>query len=560
MRRILLGGLGLALGVFAPPVFAQQPRPTSPPARGAAFGKPSAVSAPTTAAPVESEITPVGLFRNGPSRPSVSQAPPGSFGAPTPVITQPPGTTGTVIGVSPVPAPMPAPGGMPLFQPGMAQPVPPPRPVTGTPPSVTETRDPTGRVPTGTVVPSVSPDVFECPEPGLDEPMYGSGPRFGLDRLRGMGQTWVSAEVLLWWNRSTQVPPLVTTGPINSASNGILGQPGTQTLLAGTFGDTYHVGGRIGVGHWFGDSQCRGVDARLFWVAPTTATFTATTQPGLLLARPFTNVNPTVVDPTLARTSNINFGSSSEVVAGLPLATGSVVATMKSTVWGAEANYRRFLAGNGCARLDGLIGYRYLDVREELTIMEQFARVPGSDPTIGPAGNAGRLFDRFRTENHFHGGQVGLVGSIQRGRWSLDGRGTVALGTVFQSADITGGQQLLGFNGALQNVPGGLLAVPGANIGHFEQNRFAVVPEVGVNLGYQVTSHLKVFVGYNFLYLSSAVRPGGVIDQNIDAARVPNLLPPNSPGGPIFPAQPMPQLHTSGYFIQGINFGLVYRW
>ena len=49
-------------------------------------------------------------------------------------------------------------------------------------------------------------------------------------------------------------------------------------------------------------------------------------------------------------------------------------------------------------------------------------------------------------------------------------------------------------------------------------------------------------------------------DPSIDAARVPNLLPPEAPGGPVLPARPIPLMSTSGYFIQGINFGMVYRW
>jgi hypothetical protein len=50
-----------------------------------------------------------------------------------------------------------------------------------------------------------------------------------------------------------------------------------------------------------------------------------------------------------------------------------------------------------------------------------------------------------------------------------------------------------------------------------------------------------------------------VIDTNIDAARVPNLLPAGSavPTTAIHPTVP---LTTSGYFVQGINFGLAYRW
>ncbi len=538
MRRILLGGLGIALGVFTPPALAQQPTPQQPPARGAAFGKPAALPDPSAGTQSDSGVTPAGLFRDGPRRTVVNA--PGTFGQPTPVISQPPG------GGS---APM-APGGMPMVQPG-ANPIPAPRPAPGGPPMITETRDPMARVPGVVVVPSVSPDIYECP-PGLEDPMFDGRPRLGLDRLAGCGKTWVSAELLLWWNRSTQVPALVTTS--SPQFNGIVGQGDTRVLLGGSFGETYHVGGRVGVGHWFGDGECRGVDARLFWVAPSSASFSASVPPFGLLARPFFNVNPTVMTP------NVGVGPSAEVVAGPGVAVGSVTATMRSTVWGAEVNYRRYLAGDACTRVDALVGYRYLGMTETLTVTESFNRVAGTNGAVGTPAVSGIITDQFRTQNSFHGGQVGLVGTVQRGRWSLDGRGTIAFGTVFQTADISGSQVLALTDGTVAMVPGGLLAVPGANIGRFTQNRFAVMPEVGLNLGYQLTSRMKVFVGYNFLYLSSALRPGGVIDTNIDAARVPNLLPADSGGTPVFPPRPMPQLHPSGYFIQGINFGLVYKW
>ena len=106
MRRILLGGLGIAFGVFTPPAVAQQPAP-NPPARAATLGRPSAI--PDVAPGADPSITPAGLFRDGPARPIVTYAP-GAFGAPTPVMAQPPGSS--------VPISTPSPGGMPMVQPG----------------------------------------------------------------------------------------------------------------------------------------------------------------------------------------------------------------------------------------------------------------------------------------------------------------------------------------------------------------------------------------------------------------------------------------------------------
>jgi hypothetical protein len=49
-----------------------------------------------------------------------------------------------------------------------------------------------------------------------------------------------------------------------------------------------------------------------------------------------------------------------------------------------------------------------------------------------------------------------------------------------------------------------------------------------------------------------------LINTNIDAARIPNFLA----GGraPLPFAQPTPQFHLSDYFVQGISFGVQFRW
>jgi hypothetical protein len=351
----------------------------------------------------------------------------------------------------------------------------------------------------------------------------------------------------MWWTRAADVPPLVTTS--SPQFNGILGTGDTRALVAGPFGQTFHSGVRVGAVRWFGDDdcQCRGIETRLFFLGEASSGFTATTGQYPLLARPFINVNP--AEP----------GSFSEVVAAVGRANGGVSVQLQNQVWGAEVNYRRNLFNNGCARVDAIVGYRFLDVKESLGISENFNN-PGVSFGGVPA-VSGTVIDSFKTENQFHGGQIGLVGEIKRGRWSIDGRASVAFGSLTRTADIAGGQQFILANGAVMNVPGGLLAIPGTNIGKFTDNVFAVVPEVGLNVNYQLTSRLKLFVGYNFLYLGDALRPGDVIDPYVDAARIPNFALAGHPL-PVLtdPLHPHPQFKSSGFFVQGISFGLVFTW
>jgi hypothetical protein len=406
--------------------------------------------------------------------------------------------------------------------------------------------------PGGVIVPSVGPDA--CP-PGMEEPIFGTGmpvvageaPGWGaLTRFAGFeNQWWTTGEYLMWWTRSTQLPTLITTS--SPQFGGIIGAGDTRSILSGSFGDTMHSGARFGIGRWFGPEQCRGLEGRFFFLGQNGTTFATDTNSYPLLARPFFNVNQP-------------FGAFSEITAAPGVATGGIEVHLKNSLWGAEVNFRRNLGGNECARLDAIVGYRHVNFKEQLLISETFARTPNSDLNVG-VGNivAGTITDSFRTENNFHGGQIGLAGEMRRGRWYVDGRASIAFGTVFQRSEIAGGQQVLFNNGTTGQFAGGLLALPGANIGSFSATRFAVVPEVGLNLGYHLTPQLKMFVGYNFLYLSNVLRPAGTIDPAVDASRIPNFLV-NAPPALGGQARPLPAMRTTDFFAQGISFGLQFTW
>jgi len=146
----------------------------------------------------------------------------------------------------------------------------------------------------------------------------------------------------------------------------------------------------------------------------------------------------------------------------------------------------------------------------------------------------------------------------QWGRFSVALRGSVALGVTHQELDITGAQLVTPPGGPATAFTGGLLAV-GPNLGQFSRDRFGVVPEVSVNLGYWLTPYLKAYAGYNFLYWSNVIRPGDQIDRVVDLTFVPNTPAMNPP---TFSGQfrPQPLFQQSGFWAQGIQFGLEARW
>ncbi len=122
--------------------------------------------------------------------------------------------------------------------------------------------------------------------------------------------------------------------------------------------------------------------------------------------------------------------------------------------------------------------------------------------------------------------------------------------------------QIFGNQAQIDNVlgtrtfSGGLLALS-TNSGHFRTDRFAVLPEFGLKVGYQFTDHLRLTLGYDVLYWSSVVRPGGQIDRNLDTTLIPNFRTADVPTGQ---AHPMVLMRETDFWAQGLTVGLEFRY
>ena len=173
------------------------------------------------------------------------------------------------------------------------------------------------------------------------------------------------------------------------------------------------------------------------------------------------------------------------------------------------------------------------------------------------------LEDFFGTNNQFYGGQVGVRAEWWRNRFYAEARTSLAIGGTAQQLQI---------NGFLVETPpppaapttfaGGLLALPGANIGNYSTGRFSFVAETTLNVGYQFLPRLRGFVGYNFLYWTNVMRPGDQIDRNIDVTRVPRFLPPAllAQIAPLVPPQPAVLFKQTDFWAQGLNIGLEFKF
>ena len=395
---------------------------------------------------------------------------------------------------------------------------------------------------------------FPSPPPEEDAAAAGES-LFGLfPALDGLSpRCYVRGEYLLYAFKKDHVPPLVTTSAPQDF--GILTGPTTRTLFGGDGLDSgSHSGGRFTLGFWPWDCDDKAVELTGFFFPGNgrQELFSSALFP--VLARPF---------------FSLNRGTEFAQLTAFPgESTGNVQVRNSSDLWGLEANLRCKLCcgstgcDDGCGggwnyRVDGLVGFRNVNLDEDLTISENVLNLP-----TAPAGRqnlAAFVFDDFATHNHFYGGQVGLDAEVGRGPWSLEVLGKLALGDTSQQININGGQRVTNLvTGVTTPFVGGLLALP-TNIGSHHQDHFSVVPEVNATVSYHFNEHWRVFAGYDFLYWTNVVRPGQQIDRQLDESLIPNFdrVGPGVSSGLNRPAVPFRQ---SDFWAQGLNLGLEFRY
>jgi hypothetical protein len=370
---------------------------------------------------------------------------------------------------------------------------------------------------------------------------------------------YARGEYLLWWIRDSRYPPLVTAGSLNDPFRGAIGQPGTQVLFGGNVSNDARSGARFTLGVWCDPGQMTAVEGSFFFLARRSVNFVANSEafPGQVLARPFFVANSQAEVPQQGHaTVQIGRREYAEIPAPPGIATGSITVETPSRLWGAEANLRCNLCCDCSRRLDFLGGVRYLSLDEGLHITEQSLVTSTSVPDY-PQGTMITVADRFDTRNRFWGGQVGLLSEWRWGAWSVDCRGKVAIGNTHQVVDVVG-YQVVKKPGALpQTYRGGLLALP-SNMGRHSRDRFTVVPEINLNLSYHVADWWRVFVGYDFLYWSSVVRPGDQVDRSLDVSKIPNFGATQT--SIVSPPRPAPLLIGTPFWAQGINVGMELRY
>jgi hypothetical protein len=366
---------------------------------------------------------------------------------------------------------------------------------------------------------------------------------------------WARAEYLFWWVKNTPLPvPVVTTGDpsvgfdpnnVNTVNTaGAIGQSGTRILL-GDQGVRFppFSGLRLTLGGWVDDDELFGVEGSGFALERLTNNFSAASDKA---------GNPPLYFPI--------FSGIAGAERGIPIAdplrsfSGDVFVNSTLRLWGTEFNGILTLIRNPDLEWTFLAGSRYADLREHLRI--------DNTTTDLIFDNVTSLNDSFNTHNQFYGSQIGSRLAIQRGRFSLDVTGKVALGLTHQVVDVLGSITQFGPNPlvppGLGTFPGGLYAQP-SNIGHHDANQFTVLPSLELRWGYEITPRARAFVGYDIMYWNQVVRPGNQVDHNVNLSQN-AVLDPSGIGVLVGPAQPAPLFNRSAFWAQGISFGLEVRF
>ena len=80
------------------------------------------------------------------------------------------------------------------------------------------------------------------------------------------------------------------------------------------------------------------------------------------------------------------------------------------------------------------------------------------------------------------------------------------------------------------------------------------MPELGLMVGYNFNSNVKMMVGYNAMYWTNVVRSSGLIDTNVN----PNQIPGSTTTGGA--ASPSRQYNTTDFWAQGISLGVEIKY
>ncbi|HEV3004559.1 MAG TPA: BBP7 family outer membrane beta-barrel protein [Pirellulales bacterium] len=343
---------------------------------------------------------------------------------------------------------------------------------------------------------------------------------------------WGRFEYLNLWAKGATLPaPLATAG--GSAGQGRLGAADTTVLLDQVPDFSVIPGGRLTIGGWAGfDEETWGGELTVFETALRAAHFNVASAGvgGPWLAVPFARTTPSGVD------------EASLVVAQPGVSHGQIGLDDALVLGGIEADamlsLSDFLPGDrGRFNLLGGIGAFFLKERMQFV-----------SNSVSMLGTSSVHSDIFLANNSFFGGDFGARYSYRWRRVLFELTGRTAIGVNTPTLYVAG-QSGLPFYTPRPNLlaPEGFFAQP-TNAGTFwVRNAFAVIPNTQIRVGYDLTRHLRLTLGYEALLWTRVLRAGDQLDWTVNLSQLTGPL--------VGPARPAVQTRASDFWAQGFTVG-----
>jgi hypothetical protein len=357
---------------------------------------------------------------------------------------------------------------------------------------------------------------------------------------------WFRGDYVLGWITNGPLhAPLITSGAASDPHPGALdpADTGTAVLFGGNGLNYGMLSGMRLQGGVFCDNENRySVDIGALILSPTNIVYSASSDAtgSPIFARPIINAAT---------------GEERSFLTSTPGAlAGATSVESRTDLWSIDLNARRHAYWYEHVHAEGLLGFRTTSLRENIRITDNLKDLNGSYLTFnGVPLNAGdRLYeqDHFRVINQFYGFQLGSGLTFERDWFSFGVLAKVAAGVTDQETTINGTASVASpFGNSI--AAGGILAQL-TNMGVRHNYAFGVIPEATANLGINITKNIRFNTGYSFLMWNNVIRPGDLIDRNVNVG-----LPPGSPAfGLSGPARPAYVSRETTFYLNTFNFGL----
>lgn len=365
---------------------------------------------------------------------------------------------------------------------------------------------------------------------------------------------YLDSKFLLWFVKAqpTNIPYVSTSAPQDA---GLAGRP-TTTLLHSRSDLGYNLFSGFNInGGWFKDADRRyGFDfGGMMFERKANIFFAASDNNGIpVIGRPF-------VDATTG-------GPAVLTVAQQGLASGAMLVSTSNEMFGAEANLLanlyRSCPEDACKwTVDGLLGFRYFEVHEDLRFASQSTIIGSGSPRFNGAAIFNpaivTVHDTFDVYNRFYGGQIGARANVDCGKWSFGFNSKLAFGVMNQVLDVDGRSDLLDLSRAVSASSVGGLYANALNMGRYRNDEFAIIPEFGLTFGRNWSSWLTTAIGYNYLYVNRVIRPGNAVSNVVNPAIIPTSQ--SFGAGAVVPVAGN-LLAQDEFWAQGVSFQLIIRY